>query len=64
MNKRPILSAFTATANQEVKDDMLCMLRLENPYVIVTGFDRKNLYYSVEKLNIKGKNEYIVNYIK
>ena len=64
LNKRPILSAFTATANQEVKDDMLCMLRLENPYVIVTGFDRKNLYYSVEKLNIKGKNEYIVNYIK
>ena len=64
LNKRPILSAFTATANQEVKDDMLCMLRLENPYVIVTGFDRKNLYYSVEKLKIKGKNEYIVNYIK
>ena len=64
LNKRPILSAFTATANQEVKDDMLCMLRLENPYVIVTGFDRKNLYYSVEKLNVKGKNEYIVNYIK
>ena len=64
LDKRPILSAFTATANQEVKDDMLCMLRLENPYVIVTGFDRKNLYYSVEKLNIKGKNEYIVNYIK
>ena len=64
LDKRPILSAFTATANQEVKDDMLCMLRLENPYVIVTGFNRKNLYYSVEKLNIKGKNEYIVNYIK
>lgn len=62
--KRPILSAFTATANEEVKNDIICMLRLKNPYVIVTGFDRKNLYFSVEKLNSKAKNKYLIDYIK
>lgn len=64
LSQRPILSAFTATANEDVKDDMLCMLRLNNPYVLITGFDRKNLYFSVEKLNNKGKNKYLIDYIK
>lgn len=64
LSQRPILSAFTATANEDVKNDMLCMLRLNNPYVIVTGFDRKNLYFSVESLNNKGKNKYLIDYIK
>lgn len=64
LSQRPILSAFTATANEDVKNDMLCMLRLNNPYVLITGFDRKNLYFSVEKLNNKGKNKYLIDYIK
>lgn len=64
LKKRPILSAFTATANEEVKNDMLCMLKLRNPKIVVTGFDRKNLYYSVEKLNVVGKNKFILNYLK
>ena len=46
--KRPIVSAFTATATEEVKNDILCTLSLEDPEVVITGFDRKNLYYSVE----------------
>ncbi|WP_279121846.1 RecQ family ATP-dependent DNA helicase [Holdemania filiformis] len=51
--KRPIVSAFTATATQEVKVDILCVLNLIEPEVVVTGFDRKNLFYSVEKEKIK-----------
>ena len=60
--KRPIVSAFTATATGEVKDDILCMLQQIQPEVVVTGFDRKNLYFSVE--GMKRKDDYILDYIK
>ena len=59
---RPIVSAFTATATEEVKEDILCILSLRNPHVVVTGFDRENLYYSVE--NIRKKDEFVVDYIE
>ena len=59
--KRPIVSAFTATATEEVKNDILCTLSLADPEVVITGFDRKNLYYSVE--NIRRKDEFIMEYI-
>lgn len=59
--KRPILSAFTATATQEVKEDIICTLGLKDPHLVVTGFDRENLYYRVE--HIRKKDEYIVDYI-
>lgn len=48
-SKRPIISAFTATATSQVKEDIIEQLGLINPYVLTTGFDRKNLYFSVEK---------------
>lgn len=60
--KRPIVSAFTATATEEVKQDILCILNLHNPNVTVTGFDRKNLYYSVE--NIRRKDDFVIDYIE
>lgn len=60
--KRLIVSAFTATATEEVKNDILCTLSLEDPEVVITGFDRKNLYYSVE--NIRRKDEFIMEYIE
>lgn len=60
--KRPIVSAFTATATEEVKNDILCTLSLADPEVVITGFDRKNLYYSVE--NIRRKDEFIMEYIE
>lgn len=60
--KRPIVSAFTATATEEVKNDILCTLSLEDSEVVITGFDRKNLYYSVE--NIRRKDEFIMEYIE
>lgn len=58
---RPVVSAFTATATQTVKDDIMCILGLENPEVLVTGFDRTNLYFEVRKT--KQKDAEILDYI-
>lgn len=60
--RRPILSAFTATATEEVKDDIICVLDLKAPKVLVTGFDRKNLFFSVE--HVRQKDAYLLNYVK
>ena len=49
MPKRPIIGAFTATATREVKDDIISFLALQHPFVMTTGFDRKNLYFEVQK---------------
>ena len=62
--KRPIVSAFTATATEEVKTDIVCILKLKEPKVVVTGFDRKNLYYRVEQMSAKQKDAFITDYIK
>jgi ATP-dependent DNA helicase RecQ len=59
--KRPIVSAFTATATERVKEDIMCVLGLITPKVLVTGFDRENLYFGVET-PLK-KDEYVTNYI-
>ena len=37
----PIISAFTATATEVVKNDIARILKLKNPTVVVTGFDRE-----------------------
>jgi len=44
---RPVVSAFTATATSQVRDDIIDILMLEDPTVMTTGFDRKNLYFGV-----------------
>ncbi len=59
--RRPIVSAFTATATEDVKNDIIHILRLEQPKVVVTGFDRENLYYSVER--IRRKDDFVLDYI-
>ena len=51
--QRPLVSAFTATATAEVRDDIIRALGLEDPFVITTGFDRPNLYFAVEKPSSK-----------
>lgn len=58
---RPIISAFTATATTDVKHDMIRLLRLHQPLVVVTGFDRQNLYFDVQKP--RNKDAYLKNYI-
>lgn len=60
---RPIVSAFTATATEEVKTDIECILKLENPSIVVTGFDRENLYYRVEHVPAKHKDGFVADYI-
>ena len=46
---RPVLCAFTATATGEVREDIVSQLRLDDPYILVTGFDRANLRFEVKK---------------
>ncbi|MDY2664162.1 DNA helicase RecQ [Bariatricus massiliensis] len=46
--KRPVVSAFTATATETVRDDIMDILMLQNPNVMTTGFDRPNLYFAVQ----------------
>ncbi len=47
--RRPVVSAFTATATQRVRRDIMGLLGLQKPHQIVTSFDRKNLYFEVQK---------------
>ena len=58
---RPIITAFTATATEEVRRDIISLLRLNAPKIFITGFDRKNLKITIEKAVIK--KQYILNYI-
>ena len=61
LKKRPVMSAFTATATETVREDIICTLGLQNPYFLVTGFDRENLFFQVDKP--KNKEQYILDYI-
>lgn len=60
--KRPVVAAFTATATPQVKEDIEELLRLQNPYTQVTGFDRENLYFEVDKP--ADKFSFLLKYVK
>lgn len=60
--KRPVISAFTATATHEVREDIIKLIKLENPFVMITGFDRPNLYFEVQKP--ADKYEALLQYLK
>ncbi|MCL2234619.1 MAG: DNA helicase RecQ [Firmicutes bacterium] len=62
LHRRPIVSAFTATATTEVCDDIVRLLKLKSPEVVVTGFNRENLYFEVKKP--KKKYLEILDYVK
>ena len=49
LDKRPIVTAFTATASNEVREDIINILNLHNPAVYITGFDRENLSINIVK---------------
>ncbi len=59
---RPVISAFTATATDEVREDIICVLKLKSPQVVMTGFDRKNLYFEVR--TPKDKDAEVVGHVK
>ena len=61
LKNRPIVSAFTATATNIVKDDIINLLNLNNPFILTTGFDRKNLKFTVKFP--EDKADFILDYI-
>ena len=62
LEKRPIVSAFTATASDEVREDIMNVLELYNPDVYITGFDRENLSINIVKSS--SKNKYLLDYVE
>ena len=51
--QRPVTGAFTATATDDVKADIVTMLQLKNPVAVTTGFDRPNLFFTVMRPDSK-----------
>ena len=62
LEKRPVVVAFTATATPIVEEDIVKLLKLNNPFTLITGFDRKNLSFNVSKPNDKMK--YLLEYLQ
>lgn len=62
LDKRPIVTAFTATASNEVREDIVNILNLHNPAVYITGFDRENLSINIVKSS--SKNKYTLDYVE
>ncbi len=60
--RRPVISAFTATATSEVKEDIIRLLNLQEPHVLITGFNRENLSFEVKKPTDKYGT--VLNYLK
>ena len=62
--KRPVISAFTATATKEVREDIARLLDLKDPFCTTTGFDRENLYFAVKtpKDKYKEVHDYILEH--
>jgi len=62
LKKRPVISAFTATANKRVISDIISYLDLDNPYIYKSSFDRENLFYSV--VSPVSKFEYLIKFLE
>ncbi|MBU3146225.1 DNA helicase RecQ [Clostridium sp. CF012] len=62
LSVRPIIAAFTATATEAVRKDVIKLLELRQPDVYVTGFNRENLSFTV----IRGENkrDFVFKYIE
>ena len=60
---RPTVAAFTATATERVRRDIIGILELNAPQVTVTGFDRENLYFDVLKIETKYKAAWVARYV-
>ena len=62
LNSRPIVCAFTATATDLVKKDIISLLNLDNPFCLTTGFDRSNLTFTVK--TVENRKKFIYDYVK
>lgn len=60
--RRPVLGAFTATATEQVKSDIVSLLQLQQPLTLTTGFDRPNLYFGV--VHTRQKDTWVLDYLE
>lgn len=63
LHTRPTVAAFTATATERVRRDIVSILGLHTPSITVTGFDRPNLYFDVISMPRKDKASWVASYI-
>ncbi len=59
---RPVISAFTATANERVIEDISSLLKLQEPVIFKTTFDRPNLFIDVKLY--EDKSDFVLKYVK
>ena len=59
--RRPVVGAFTATATPQVREDIVRSLELQDPFSLVSGFDRPNLFFQVEVP--KSKKEALLRFL-
>ena len=64
LTTRPVVTAFTATATEQVKHDIINLLDLQNPYIATTGFDRPNLFFEIRPMIKAEKYATIMGYIQ
>ncbi len=55
LDRRPTVGAFTATATDHVREDIMRLLELRTPYSLTTGFDRPNLWFGIKHSKPKDK---------
>lgn len=61
LNRRPVVTAFTATATPEVTQDIVRLLGMQRPGIYTTGFNRENLFFSV--LRGENKKDFLLRYL-
>lgn len=62
---RPRVAAFTATATAIVREDIARLLCLREPFTLVSGFDRPNLYFGVRSTTgPHDKKQILLQYLK
>ncbi len=62
--ERPTVAALTATATGDVRANIVEALRLRDPYVLVSGFDRPNLYFGVERPEPRDKQRCLLRLVR
>ncbi|RED63937.1 DNA helicase RecQ [Cohnella lupini] len=62
IESRPVMAAFTATATDVVKDDIVDRLKLREPVRVTTGYARDNLALTVVK--DVDKRDYVARFLK
>ena len=60
--RRPLIAAFTATATERVREDIITGLGLQEPLMCINSFDRPNLRLSVEKTG--DRKRFIKDYLQ